>query len=199
MHFITQKVKTKSLLCITQYLSSWQPRLPLYEWIHLVKLACSILTLKTKTSPKKSDARDLGAPIKHDPPRLQGFIRAWHKCVWLFCLYIDRRKWRGKGLFIWLPANSNIDPRVGGIPSWHLTDLPITSPISRCMQHKTYGNSGFRAYRGWFMRWMRLKKKSFTKAQRSISDSNYQSHRERAQVIAHRKWNGQWAHEYYRG
>lgn len=89
---------------------------------------------------------------------------------------------------------------VGGIPSWHLTDLAITSPISRCKQHKTrglWGNWGFRAYRGWFMRWMRLKKSS-TKAPRSFSDSNYQPHRERAQVIVQRKWNGQWAHEYYR-
>lgn len=89
VHFITQKVKTKSLLCITQYLSSWQPRLPLYEWIHLVKLACSILTLKIKTTNMKSDARDLGAPIKHDPPRLQGFITAWHKCVCDYSVFIS--------------------------------------------------------------------------------------------------------------
>lgn len=33
---------------------------------------------------------------------------------------------------------------VGGIPSWHLTDLAITSPISGCKQHKTSGQWGKR-------------------------------------------------------
>lgn len=33
---------------------------------------------------------------------------------------------------------------VGGIPSWHLTDLAITSPISGCKQHKTRGVWGKR-------------------------------------------------------
>jgi len=55
--------------------------------------------------------KDLATPIKHDPPRLQCFIGGW-MYLWLVSLYIDRGKSRGKRLYIWLPANSDIDPHV---------------------------------------------------------------------------------------
>lgn len=75
-------------------------------------------------------------------------------------------------MFIWFPANSDIDP-VGGIPSRHLTDISISSPISGCKQHKTPRKPGISClHRVVYDMDEVKKKKSFTKAQRSFSDSN---------------------------